>query len=245
MRALLPVPDGDVDLADVYAYPLGAPWLRANMVASVDGAAVVDGSSRALSSPADRRLLGLLRTLSDAVVVGAGTARAERYGPVPATPARVQWRRARGLPVVPRLVVVTRSLELDPSLPFLAPVPGQPPALVVTPEAAAGERGERYRGVTELVATPGRDIDLRAAVAALHARGLTRLLCEGGPTLLGSLAADGLLDELCLTVSPRLVSGGATRVVAGPVLAVPQQARLAGLLEEEGFLFARYVRESG
>lgn len=242
-------PDGEVDLDAVYAYPedivgAGRPWLRANMVESLDGASqAVDGLSAGLSSPADKKIFGVLRGLADVVLVGASTVRAEGYRPPQPKAAYAAARKAAGQAPVPVIAIVSRSLALDLTAPLFtdALVPtvvltgpdADPELLAATAEAAdviiAGPRG-------------ATGVDPGAAVDALAARGWTRLLTEGGPHLLGQLASAGRLDELCLALSPQLVGGTARRILAGADPMVPQAMELHTLLEEDGFLFARYVR---
>ena len=235
--------DVEVDLDEVYAYPPAGPpgrWLRANMVASADGAATVQGRSGGLSSPADQRLLGVLRALADVVVVGAGTVRAEGYAPVRARPSYAERRAAAGQAPAAAMAVVSATLDLDPGGPLLSQR-GTAPTLVLTCAAAPPERARRLRERAEVVVVGEDRVDLPAALAALAGRGLDRMLCEGGPSLLAQLAAADLLDELCLTVSPLLLAGDAPRVLTGPALASPRPLRLASLLEEDGHLFARYL----
>ncbi len=242
MRSLLP-PSEHVQLAEAYAYPEGKPWLRANFVASLDGAIAVDERSQGLSSPADRRLVGLLRDLSDAVIVGAGTARAEGYAAMRRSEGRVQWRRERGLSDVPPLVVVTGSLVLDPASPLFAGAATR--TIVVTTQQAAERRGRPLADVADVIATPGHRVDIAVALQALQERGLTRLLCEGGPVLLGEIVSAACLDELCLTVSPMLVGGDEVGLLSTSRLLKPQSLRLAHVLEDDGFLFTRYVSRAG
>ncbi|MFI0938107.1 pyrimidine reductase family protein [Streptomyces sp. NPDC021020] len=237
-------------LAEVYAYPAsvaeGRPWLRANMVGSLDGAAVADGKSAPLSSPADMRIFGVLRALADVVVVGAETARREGYRPARARKEFAGRRAAAGQAPAPAIAVVTRSLDLD----FDSPLFREPvvPTLVVTGAAAPRERlvAARAADVEVVVAAQdaedGAGVDPVRVVAELAARGYPRLLHEGGPRLLAQFAAAGAVDELCLTVAPLLTGGGAPRIMNGP--AVPGPARYAprSVLEEDGFLFTRYVR---
>lgn len=243
MRALLPHPVDDPDLVEVYAYPDGRPWLRANMVASVDGAATVEGRSGGLSAPADKRVFGLLRDLADVVLVGAGTVRAEGYAAVTRSEARIARRRRRGLTDTPAIAVVSASLDLDPTGPLFTGAPTR--TVLVTTEPAARARGSSYADVAEVITTPGPRVDLARAVDALVATGRPRILCEGGPTLLGQVAAAGRLDELCLTVSPLLAGGYAPRTLAGPSLHPPVPLRLAGLLEDDGMLFCRWLTADG
>ncbi|MFF8383062.1 pyrimidine reductase family protein [Streptomyces kanasensis] len=237
------------ELAEAYAYPAtaaaagGAAWLRANMVSSLDGAAQHDGRSQPISSAADMRIFGTLRGLADVVVVGAETVRLEGYRPARARDAFAARRAAAGQGPAPAVAVVSASLDLDFSLPlFTAPLV---PTLLLTGAAAPADRVGRAReaGVEVVVAGDGAGAEPARIVAELAARGLTRQLTEGGPRLLGQFVADGVLDELCLTVSPTLTAGDAQRIAGGPSLAVPARFALASLLEEDGFLFTRYRRK--
>ncbi|UUN29859.1 pyrimidine reductase family protein [Streptomyces sp. FIT100] len=253
MRRLFPVSDPTADahdrewgldeLADAYAYPAGdGSWLRANMVTSLDGAAQHGGRSQPLSSDTDMRIFGTLRALADAVVVGAETVRQEGYRPARAREVFAERREAAGQGPAPAIAVVSASLELDFGLPlFSSPLV---PTLVLTGAAAAPERlaAARKAGVEVVVAGDGPGVEPARAVRALAERGLRRLLTEGGPRLLGQFIAAGVLDEMCLTVSPTLTAGDAQRIAGGPSVAVPERFALASLLEEAGFLFARYRR---
>jgi riboflavin biosynthesis pyrimidine reductase len=228
----------DDDLAAAYAYP-DKHWLRANMVASADGAATLAGRSGGLSSPTDKKAFALLRDLCDVVLVGAGTVRAEGYQAVKRSEARIEWRQERGLTAVPAIAVVSGSLDLDPSSGLF--VGATERTLVVTTHAAADRRGAEFRDVADLVTTPGEAVDIASAVDQLVERGFRHMLCEGGPRLLAEVAAVGRLDELCLTVSPVLVAGGSPRPLNGIALEPPRSLRLEHLLgDDEGMLFARY-----
>ncbi|MEE1756546.1 pyrimidine reductase family protein [Streptomyces sp. SP18CS02] len=229
------------ELADAYAYPDG-PWLRANMVSSLDGAAQHDGHSQPISSTTDMRIFGTLRGLADVVIVGAETVRAERYRPARAREVFARRRAAAGQATAPAIAVVSASLDLDYSAPLFTEPPV--PTLVLTGAAAPPERirAAEKAGARVLVAGDGPGVEPERALRALADQGLTRQLTEGGPRLLGQLVAAGVLDELCLTVSPMLTAGGAQRIAGGPAVAVPARFALASLLEEDGFLFTRYVR---
>ncbi|MFC7327315.1 dihydrofolate reductase family protein [Marinactinospora rubrisoli] len=247
-RRLLPaaadaVDGGDaVDLAAAYAYPadLDRPWVRANMVASADGGAWgPSGRTRELSSPADRAVMGVLRGLADVVLAGAGTARIEGYRPIRPRPA---WRELRaGRPAAPPVAVVTRTLDLQPGL--LAEAPGGSRTIVLTTESAPAHRRAAAAEHAEVVVVGREAVRAEAALAALAERGLYRVLTEGGPHLLAELAAAGRTDELCLTLSPRLLGPASGRIVAGGVPSHPQDLRLGHVLESDGSLFLRYVRE--
>ncbi|MFV0133025.1 pyrimidine reductase family protein [Streptomyces sp. HMX87] len=234
------------ELADAYAYPEpggSGAWLRANMVASLDGAAQHDGRSQPISSAADMRIFGTLRALADVVVVGAETVRREGYRPARARAEFVEARRAAGQGPAPVIAVVSAGLALDFTLPlFTSPLV---PTLILTGAAAAPDRiaAAEEAGARVVTAGDGVGVDPERAVRALAELGHTRLLTEGGPRLLGQFVAAGVLDELCLTVSPTLTAGDAQRIAGGPSVAVPQRFALASLLEEEGFLFSRYRRD--
>ncbi|MFV0127188.1 pyrimidine reductase family protein [Streptomyces sp. HMX112] len=254
MRRLFPVTDPTAtpgpaghewspdELADAYAYPVPGPWLRANMVSTLDGAAQHDGRSQPISSDADMRIFGTLRGLADVVIVGAETVRSEGYRPPRARAVFAERRAAAGQGPAPAVAVVSASLELDFSAPlFTGPLV---PTLVLTGAAAPPERVREARraGAEVVVAGDGPGVEPDRALRALAERGLRRQLTEGGPRLLGQLVAAGVLDELCLTVSPLLTAGDAQRIAGGPPVGVPSKFTLVSLLEEGGFLFTRYSR---
>ncbi|WP_406453229.1 pyrimidine reductase family protein [Streptomyces sp. NBC_01622] len=234
---------GLTELAEAYAYPASdGPWLRANMVSTLDGAGQHEGRSQPISGPTDMRIFGTLRALADVVVVGAETVRQEGYRPARARAEFAVARAAAGQGPAPAIAVVTASLDLDFSLPlFVSPLV---PTLILTGAAAAPERvaAAEKAGARVVVAGDGAGVDPARAVRALADLGHTRLLTEGGPRLLGQFVAAGVLDELCLTLSPLLVAGEAQRIAGGPSVKVPQRFELVSLLEEAGFLFGRYRR---
>jgi riboflavin biosynthesis pyrimidine reductase len=248
MRVLLPPlaadqPAAELDnyeLAALYEFP-GPRWLRANMVASADGAGFLEGRTAALSTPADMRLFGLLRVLADVVLVGAGTARAEEYKPARRRPSLEDLRAGRP-PTVP-IAVVSRKLDLDFAAPLFTDAPPDARTIVITCAGSPDDQRAAAARVADVIVAGETAVDLEEAVAALRDRGLGQVLCEGGPHLLGQLAAEGLLDELCLTVTPVLAGPGPTRVVAGaPFPARPMT--LAHVLTDDGELFCRYVAKS-
>ncbi|MEU6986008.1 pyrimidine reductase family protein [Streptomyces sp. NPDC046324] len=231
------------ELADAYAYPGLAPgetWLRANMVSSLDGAGQHEGRSQPLSSDSDMRIFGTLRGLADVIVVGAETVRQEGYRPARARAAFAARRESAGQGPAPVIAVVSASLDLD----FSAPLFTEPlvPTLVLTGAAAPVDRVAEAgkAGADVVIAGDGPGVEPARAVAALAERGLRRQLTEGGPRLLGQFVAAGVLDELCLTVSPTMTAGTAQRIAGGPSVAVPQRFAVASVLEEAGFLFTRY-----
>ncbi|MEU9353062.1 pyrimidine reductase family protein [Streptomyces griseoloalbus] len=238
---------GPAELAAAYAYPEQAragrqPWLRANMVSTLDGAAQHEGRSQPISCATDMRIFGVLRALADVVVVGAETVRQEGYRPARARAEFAAAREAAGQGPAPVIAVVTASLDLDFSLPlFTSPLA---PTLVLTGAGAAPERvaAAERAGARVVTAGEGAGVDPARAVRALADLGHTRLLTEGGPRLLGQMVAAGVLDELCLTVAPMLTAGDAQRIAGGPSVTLPRRLALKSMLEEDGFLFTRYQR---
>ncbi|MCZ3387936.1 MAG: pyrimidine reductase family protein [Actinomycetia bacterium] len=231
----------DIDvLATHYAYPdVGA--LRANMVASIDGAISLDGRSQPISGDSDWFLFGLQRALADVIVVGAGTARAEGYGPGRARPEFAALRERAGQPAAPTLALVTASGKLNPSADYFG---GASRAIVITCGAAPAAHLDPIRAVAEVIVSGDDKVDLAGAMAALRERGMRRILTEGGPSLLGALTADDLIDEVAATISSILVGGDAGRMVVGAPGAVRELA-LVGLLEDDGALFTHYRRIRG
>ena len=242
MRALLPEPDQDVDVHDCYARDwLDTGGLRVNFVASVDGAATEDGVSRGLQTPGDNRIFAALRDLADVVVAGAGTVRVEGYDAVDLSARRAAIRREHGLAELLPTAVVSRALRLDPSSALFTESPPDARTIVLTCAAGDPDVRSALERVADVVLCGEEAVDLAAARRALEERGLTRILCEGGPTLFADLAHAGVVDELCLSITPLLTGPGARRIVMGtPWPGDPLPLRLAGLLEEDGAVFCRY-----
>ncbi len=239
MRRLLPDPADDIDAVAAYAYPGRGPWLRGNMIESADGAATVDGHAGGLGNSTDQRVLGLLRALSDVVIAGAGTVVAEGYGPARAREEYQALRAAAGQPPAPRMAVVSNQLRLDFSSRYFTEARQRP--IVVTCEAAPQDLLRAAKDVADVIVAGPRVVDPALMVKALADLGLTRLLCEGGPTFLASAVEFGALDELCLTISPMLVGGPARRILDGPIISPPAPMRLTQLLlDDDDLLYARY-----
>jgi riboflavin biosynthesis pyrimidine reductase len=217
MRRLFDHPTDHVTVREAYGVerprPAGRPWLGVCMVSSIDGSTVVDSNSRSLSSPTDQEVLLTLRDLADVLIVGAATVRIEGYGPP----------RKRGQ----RVGVVSRRGDVDASTPLFTSGAG----FLIVPEDAPPTTVESVRaGIGE--------VDFAGALAQLDANFVQ---AEGGALLYGSLSAADVIDELNLTISPQLAGGDGPRVTSGSVQ-VSRKMRLAHVLEEDGFLFTRYVR---
>jgi len=263
VRSLLPQTHHPVNLLEVYSHgvrpPGGRPFVRVNMISSLDGAVAVAGRSGGLGGPADRMLFSVLRALADVVLVGAGTVRIERYGPVN-IPAQVQDLRVqRGQQAVPPIAVVTQSCNLDWSSALFQG--GGPKPIVITPGNTDALALAQAREVADVLTAGAGSVDLASALKTLGAEGMHHVLCEGGPRLNTSLAAAQLVDELCLTLSPQLAgcvggvlmggwlgSGGVwlsrtdpngVRTFRSQPLSQLVKLSLMHVLEEDGYLFLR------
>ncbi|WP_372729008.1 dihydrofolate reductase family protein [Nocardioides sp.] len=209
----------DAELEQLYAPPR-TPWLRINMISTVDGSAAgEDGRSGAINNAADNRVFHLLRGMADAIIVGAGTARAEGYGPADRP-----------------LVLVSRSADVPEKL------RGAAPGSVLMATVGAADHLDEARellGEENVLVLGTHRVDLVALKQALVDRGWTNLLGEGGPHLLRDLIAQGVADELSATVVPRLVAGTHPRITDGAAIDVPLALEL--LLEHEGTLLGRWL----
>lgn len=225
----------------VAAYPRrDGPWLRANFVASLDGAASHQGRAGGLGDAQDQQVLLALRELADVVLVGAGTVRVEGYGGLGLDDAAIARRRGLGLADLPELAIVSGSLDLDPRAEVFT-APGPRP-LVLTRAAAPPERAAALARVARLEVCGEQAVDPHSVVRVLAERGLTQVLCEGGPQLFASLLSADLVDELCLSLSPVLEGGAAPRIArGGPAAGLPM--RLEHVLHGERMLFLRYQRQ--
>jgi riboflavin biosynthesis pyrimidine reductase len=221
----------------------GRPYLILNMVSTVDGRASIKGRSGPLGDPADRELFRALRGAVDAVMVGAGTARTERYRRLLPDASRRRRRRERGLSEEPLACIVSGRLDLPADLPLLA----DPAARVVIITASAASLPATGAQIDYVRAGREDRVDLAGALAELGARFAARtVLCEGGPHLNSGLFAAGLVDELFLSLSPELAGGESRpeerlRIVSGPELEPPVELKLAGALRSDSRLFLRYA----
>jgi riboflavin biosynthesis pyrimidine reductase len=214
--------------------PEDRPFVFLNMVASVDGRAAIGGHSHALGSETDTLLLGELRTLADAVLIGSGTLRAEGYGRLVGNLERVARRQAAGRSSTPPAVLLSRSLDLPWDAGLFAAA-GQPVLICTGSDADPPEVAAPLEVIRLADPSPA------AALHELRARGIRALLCEGGPTLFGALLASGLVDELFLTVTP-LLTGDADEpaIVEGGRLPEPAGLKLLWTMRSGGELFLRY-----
>jgi len=218
MRVLL---GEDTDLPELYAAP-DQPWLRVNMVSTVDGAATgEDGTSRSINNGVDKMVFDLLRELADALVVGAGTIRIEGYA-VGRKP----------------LVVVSRTGSVPPT----QREAGAGKVLMATVSTSPYlDEAREILGRDNVLVLGSHRVDLARLKDELVLRGYRHLLSEGGPHLLRDLLDQGVADELDATVVPRVIGGSHRRITDGPPVEIP--LRLTTLVEEEGTLLARWFVE--
>ena len=214
------------------------PFVAVNFAATVDGRAATGGVSGPIGSAADTAMLAGLRTRFDAVMIGGGTMRAERYGRLVPNQGRRERRERLGLPHDPLMTIVSGRLDLPWDAPLFTEGGGR--VLIFTaseaepPQTATSLRVVRHEGA----------VDLAAALRHLrHERGVRALLCEGGPRLHAELQAGAMVDDLFLTFAPKLAGGGAPRILEGELPGIAA-LELAWLLEEDGELFARYGRDN-
>jgi riboflavin biosynthesis pyrimidine reductase len=241
MRRLLPDPGPTTVSEQLEAY---RPWeeprqdrplVAMNFVATVDGRATIEGRSGPIGSDTDTAMLAGLRTRFDAVMIGAGTMRVERYGRLVSRRETRERRQRDGLPPEPLMVLVSGRLDL----PWEAPLFEEGGEVMIftasetePPATAASVEVVRHEGA----------VNFREALLHLRReRGVRALLSEGGPHVHEQMQAEGLVDDLFLTISPKLSGGEAPRIVEGPLPEVIG-LELAWLLEENGELFARYRR---
>lgn len=245
MQRLWPSPAGPVDdLEALYRYP--APpdgwWVAVNTVTSIDGAIEVDGRSRGLSTPADRTIFGLGHDLADVVLLGSGTALAEDYAGLRPDAASADRRRRHGLSAVAPLAVVSGSGSMPPDATSI--VDTLVPTIMITCASVARSRRDAWADAGAEVMVAGDDaVDLPDALAQLAAAGLRRVDCEGGPGLVATLLAAGVVDELRFTLSPVAVAGQAARAASGAALPAPVGFELASLLiDDDSTLLPRWIR---
>ncbi len=224
-----------IDLAEAYWWPPGA-WTRAMMLTTLNGAiAGPDGLSGSISSPTDRLIFSEARRLSDAILVGAGTIRAERYQPMRARAEHRDARAAAGLRPAPVVAIVSRSLELPWQDPLFSESDQRPIVLTDAVDPSSLTRAHAHADVLEVP-----DLGARTLIDALHHRGLARIVCEGGAQLLTQLAVADLIDEYDITIAP-ILTGTAQGIVGGPLGEI-KRLRLAQAIADEGYVFAQYLR---
>ncbi len=239
LTQVFPVAGAQPDISSAYAWPEHGAWVRAMMVMSLDGAiSGSDGRSGSISSATDRLIMKQVRSFSDVVLIGASTMRAENYSPMKVIPEILDERRSQGLDDASVTAIVSASLDLPWELPAFSESYRQPIVITTSDcdEAKADEASKHCEliRVTDIKNNPGAIID------SLAAMGLNRIICEGGARLLGDLTKAGCIDEFDVAISPTLANNGQALLHAN--FDAPQKLKLAHVLQDEGFLFTRYLR---
>ena len=241
MDQLLPSQATDIDvstsIADERRDSRDRPWVLANMAASIDGAIEIGGVSGPIGGEGDAAVFRALRAIADVIVVGGGTARAENYGPPNLDSDARAARLARGQAALPALVVISASLRVEPDgrlfeaghRPILMTVSSTPAAQLRSLEAVA--EIEQFDGA----------VTAEKVVASLDRRGYRTVLVEGGPSLNAQFVDADLIDELCVTVAPKLTASSARRLVWGDSDNV-RPMHLDRIFVEDDELFLRYLR---
>jgi riboflavin-specific deaminase-like protein len=242
MRRLLPDPgpttvEQQLDSYEPWEEPHEErPLVAVNFAATVDGRASIAGVSGPIGSAADTKMLGRLRTRFDAVMIGAGTMRAERYGPLPNDPERRQQRERLGLSPDPLMVIVSGRLDLPWDATLFTGGGGEV-VIFTASEADPPETATPVRIVRH-----DKFVNIVEALRQLRGEfGIQALICEGGPGLHNQLEGAGFVDDLFLTIAPKLSGGDAPRIIEGDLPGITE-LQLAWLLEEDSELFARYRR---
>lgn len=229
-------------LGAVYAYPepLDRPWFRANMVSSIDGAATYQDRSAGLAGPGDHAVFRVLRALADVIMVGANTATTEGYRQPEPDTVFADARAAAGQTPAPMLILLSRTLSIAVDYPPLA----NPGTVVLT---CAGAPANRRRELTDAGATlvdcGDTTVDPDQVLDYCAGRNLTRVLCEGGPRVLGSFIDAEQVSELCLTTSPNVVAGNAPRIAHSDQALLQRMSVRTMLTDDDGFVFTSWVRQ--
>jgi riboflavin biosynthesis pyrimidine reductase len=221
--------------------PGGPCWVLAHMVGGLDGSAAIAGRVAELSTAPDAELFRLMRALADVVLVGAQTVRREGYGAVRLPPERTQARISAGKLAVPPLAIISGSLNFDWTAPAFVDPPGPSRTILITAESSDAKQRQDAAAVADVIVAGQNRVDPRAALDRLAEAGHRVVLCEGGPSLLGELVAEDLVDELCLTISP-LMGGDPLPVSVTPPGARLRHFTLRHVAGDGDTLFLRYER---
>lgn len=238
--------DDDQRLTAFYSYPepLDRCWVRANMIASLDGGATDAGRAAGLAGAGDRALFSRMRQEADVVLVGASTVRIENYSGAQMSLAQRQERQCRGQAELPPIAIVTHHAEFEHDAKIFTRT--EVPPLILTTRDAVDEASARFSSVAEVIDASGGHtdrVDLTVVLQHFAERKLLRVLSEGGPGMIGLLVEHGLLDELCVTIAPILVGGHAPRIATGEGEAHTRMRRSHLLTDDDGYLYTRYVRD--
>jgi riboflavin biosynthesis pyrimidine reductase len=243
--AMPALPRTSHDLHPFYGDP--PDGVRANIVLTLDGGASFNGKTRPISDATDLWLLNQIRGYADVLVVGSGTVRAERYGPVRLTDEQREHRAAAGYAgTPPPIAIVSARGALERDLPVFSQAGARP--LLITVERSRLQ-AEALADVADLVIAGDERVDPVLLLAELAARGLRRVLCEGGPTLLAGFVERDLVDDMCLSLAPRFAGpqpvdavGRPGQPLAAGAMSQPTTLSLRHVLTNDGMLYLRYTR---
>lgn len=240
MRQWLPEPR-DVDVRREYAAaswaPPDRPGIALDMVVGIDGGVTIDGRSGPIGGDADWQAFLGLRDAADVILVGAGTVRNEDYGPPVRRDEVARDRAAQGRSEVAAMAIATRTLALEPTMRVFSDA-SRPP-VVLAPHSAPTEPERRLRDHGVEVRRFGDvELDLVAARDWFAEQGWREVLCEGGPTLNAALFRVGLVDELFVSVAPKVT--GSPRHLVDPDVTGVVDLDLVGAVHADGELLLRY-----
>lgn len=223
----------DTPLHQLFAFPHDVTWVRAQMISSIDGACTgADGRSGSLGTPADLEFFIHSRAAADIIIVGAGTARTEGYGPVELNKHTQQQRTNAGLQALPHLAIITTTGNVPPAIRQC------PRSLFICPDTAVPQLHDHNITPEKIISLPGNVTPL-AVRSALAQQGFRRQLCEGGPHILQEWLSAQAIDDLFLTTSPKLTGGTGLRIAQGPD--TEHHARVGHIIISNDTVHTRWV----
>ncbi|MGL4305033.1 MAG: pyrimidine reductase family protein [Mycobacteriaceae bacterium] len=230
----------DSELRDLYAYPPSSgPYVRANFISSLDGTIAVSGRSGELGSPGDKVIFEILRELADVVLVGAHTATIEGYRGAQLTADQITRRLANHQTHIPPIAVVSAKATISPQAPLLTDTT-VPPLIFTLRSADSDKKQALAEAGAELIECSGSTVTAREILATCAERGLSRILCEGGPRLFSHLVSEGAVNELCLTTAPRLLGGESLRILSDNLTIDTPAEQLHLLTDAGGYVYSRW-----
>ena len=252
MKTIWPDPKSNVDITQLYEIEkfefankqyqkTKRPWVTLNMISSINGVATSSGLSGELGSKGDKLIFNSLRASADFILLGAGTAKAEKYG-MPNISEDAQIRRtSRGQTDIPRLVIISKRLEFDDDLKFLNALNDGASAtpIIYTTQNAPAKNKTWLSERAEIREAGKENIDLAEVISDLKGK---IILVEGGPTLNGHLLEADLIDELCLTLSPMIVNENGPHIISGDLKQPKNMKLIQVLADEDSMLYLRFKK---
>ena len=247
MKQIFPY-ESEVDPIEVYNNDIretfeSRPWILLNMVNSVEGFISFEGKAAGLSGPADKNIYQIIRGLADIILVGAGTIRTENYK-APRTPegTLAEFRESRNQEKRPRIAVISGELNLDPEMGLFAENhPEDKPPLIYSKNASLEKNGSLFSSSAEVIGFQEDELNILKIVENLSKQKAKIVVCEGGPSLNAHLLAADVIDEFCLSISPRAVGGEISAPLLEQPVDSPTALSLDRIILEDEFLFCRYL----